>query len=444
VGTYHFAAVSLRPGRESLLADDERLDAGNLPFTRLAPADFTAFLADTERAYFAGMVRYLKEDLGVRALVSGTQASYGGALGVLREATIADFIDMHGYWEHPRFPRVSWDRNDWNIPNTSMITSATGGVPGQRAWLRVLGMPFTVSEYDHPAPHDHAAEMMPMYATLAAVQDWDGIYSFSYLNGSFEAGVQKIDNYFTQATHPAKMSFMPVAAVLFRMGAVRPAETLLEATLSGEGLAAQMVDESDPFRNTTDPRGAYVARHRVGTRVSPAGQGLRIPATPVLGDSQTSDTGEVTWTSGTKGNFAVNTPAARVAIGWIQGKALDLGDARIEVLKAEDGWAAVAVCALDGLALDVSKKMLAVVVGRVENQDMGWNADRTSVGSKWGEGPCVAEGVVARLRVPGVVEVTALDGIGRPMGAVETQRDGAATVFETGPQHKTLWYAVTR
>ena len=63
--------------------------------------------------------RFLREDLGVKAPICDTQANYGGLQGVYREATHSDFIDMHAYWQHPRFPGRPWDRNTqmWASPS---------------------------------------------------------------------------------------------------------------------------------------------------------------------------------------------------------------------------------------------------------------------------------------------------------------------------------------
>jgi len=82
-----------------------------------------------------------------------------------------DFVDMHAYWQHPSFPGRPWDGANWTIRNTPMAADRSGG--NLTGWyLSGGGQAFTVSEYDHPAPSHYAAEMFPMIASFAALQDW--------------------------------------------------------------------------------------------------------------------------------------------------------------------------------------------------------------------------------------------------------------------------------
>ena len=87
---------------------------------------------------------------------------------------------------------------------------------------------------------------------------------------------------------------------------------------------------------------------------------------------------------------------------------------------------------------------------------MGWNANRTSVGDQWGQGPTQAEGIPATvtLQTNGPRSVWALDGTGRHMEKVPavyahgTVTHGTVThgtvTFTVGPQYRTLWYAVEK
>ena len=124
-----------------------------------------------------------------------------------REATLSDFVDMHSYWQHPHFPGKPWDGNNWRIGNTSMVANASGGTLFRLAAHRVAGMPFTVSEYDHPAPSDYSAELFPMFASVAGVQDWDAIYQFCYGSAGVSVESTKLAGYFSLAPHPGKMAF---------------------------------------------------------------------------------------------------------------------------------------------------------------------------------------------------------------------------------------------
>ena len=99
---------------------------------------------------------------------------------------------------------------------------------------------------------------------------------------------------------------------------------------------------------------------------------------------------------------------------------------------------------MDRRPLAESRRLLLTLAGKVENQDMGWNAARTSVGNKWGHGPTVAEGIPAAvsLRTTGARHVWALDSTGKRVGDVHAAWADGLLTFTVGPQFKTLWYEV--
>jgi hypothetical protein len=450
LGDFWLADISLRPGGLIGLSEDQSLEAGNLP---IAPtnasdaqkADFYQFLSDTECRYVTEMIRYLKSDLGVKAPICDSQASYGGLQGMVREGTLSDYVDMHAYWQHPRFPGQPWDGNNWNIPNTSMVAAEDTGTLGSRAWLRLAGKPFTMSEYDHPAPNDHSAELFPMLASFAAFQDWDGLYQFNYSSRSDAYDVAKVQGYFELCSHPGKTAFLPIAALMFRMGAVQPGTDPLLATVPTGDLARVLATRGQGFAPASDLKTAAVLRP-VGFRLAEGNGDIAVPDTDLPDGRRASNTGEIVWdvTDKQRATYTVNAPGVRAAVGWIGGQEIKLGDAAVHVTKAAKDWACVALGALDGKPLAESSKILVVAAGRVENTGMGWNEDRTTVGRNWGNAPTVAEGITATIRLPGAAKVSVLDGTGRPTTAVRATSSPAGTEFEIGPQYKTLWYAVTR
>jgi hypothetical protein len=197
-----------------VLEKGQTLEAGTLPLPGLSDnrpgRDYAAYLIEVERQFTQGMHQYLKRDLGVRAPVACTQASYGGIGGALRESQL-DWVDMHAYWQHPWFPNRPWDSNDYRIGNTPEVREPEGGTLTELARYSVAGKPFTVSEYDHPAPSEYAAEMVPMIFAYAAWQDWDGVFLFAYAGDDEGWNSEKIEGFFDQQSHPGKLAFVPSA-----------------------------------------------------------------------------------------------------------------------------------------------------------------------------------------------------------------------------------------
>lgn len=435
VGTVEIAGLKIAPGAAGAgLAAGQTLAKKNIgiPVSATKPqrADWLAFLADTERRYADEMRGYLKTTLKVQANVIDSQISWGGLTGLNREANM-EFADNHAYWQHPNFPHKAWDAQDWTIGNTSMVSALAngGGTLRELAQNRVAGKPYSVSEYNHPAPSDFQAEMMPIFATFAAVQDWDMIYAFDY--GDYGAGAanDKIQGYFGVGSNPAKMAFFPAAALIFRASEIPPAplavQPLLPAQLRGDEKAGGVWKKADIFKTRL-------------ALLTPA-RAFDIPLTSPAAALVASKT-----PSGAQ--YAAATPAAQSVVGFVGGQTIALGPATLTFPNFGNGFAAVTLTAMDEKPLASSQKMLLTLVGKVENNGMVWNKERTSVGDQWGTGPTMAEGIPATvtLTTDGPRKVYALDGTGKRATEVKTEYAGGKLTFTVGPQFKTVWYEVAK
>ena len=88
--------------------------------------------------------------------------------------------------------------------------------------------------------------------------------------------------------------------------------------------------------------------------------------------------------------------------------------------------------------------MLLAAVGSADNENMSWNAARTSVGNNWGDGPTRVNGIAAEVALPfRVSSVHSLDGRGQRQAALPVKVDGNTAQFTIGPEHRTLWYEIT-
>lgn len=442
VGDVWYADVTLRPGGRIGLPDGQSLEDGTvaLPLasaTAQARADWFAFVMELERRYTDTMYRFLKDELGLRALVTNTQATYGGVGGVLRESRM-DYCDVHAYWQHPSFPGVAWDGNNWRIANTPMTAARGADRLTSLAGYRFAGKPYTVSEYNHPAPNDYRAECMPMLAAFAALQDWDGVYQFCYGAHPEDWASSDINGYFRMEGDPAKLAFFPVAANLFRRGDVRPLTAALTLRVPTDRIPRLLRDHGRDMAGLwrlvgVEPQHALRQRTQVAWSDG-AEIGLEGLPAPTGGD-------EVRWSAADDdgGVFVVDTERTKVVLGPIAGRTLELGGVRFAVGETSNGYAAVALTSTDGLPLAQSRRMLLVAMNRVENQEMGWNEDRTTVGRAWGHGPTIAEGVPLTVTLAGRSALVAwpLDGAGARASA--RPLDG----LSVGPAQRTLWYEVT-
>ena len=179
------------------------------------------FLADTEKIYFDDMRAFIKSDLKCDALVTGTIVF--GPLGLYAQSDM-DFIDAHAYWQHPRFPGRPWDQGNWIVAQKPMTDFVNEATLFRLAAERLAGKPFTVSEYNHPAPLDSQAECVPMLASFAAAQGWNGLWFYTYSHDGDNWGRESLNSFFDIDTNPAKWGFMRAGAAIFRDGWIRPLE----------------------------------------------------------------------------------------------------------------------------------------------------------------------------------------------------------------------------
>lgn len=439
-GDFSIRNLTLRRGGTPGLKPGESLEAANIGAPTRSPdsptwLDWTRFLAEAERDHTDGTRSFLKNELGVEAAIIDTQASYGGIAGTYRES-FNDFVDMHAYWQHPRFPGQPWDRSNWNILNTPMVDDPGGGNLARLAIYRVAGKPFTVSEYDHPAPSDYAAEMFPMIASFAALQDWDGVFQFDW--GGTQSEARQITSFFALQQHPAKLAFLPAAAMMFRRGDVAAAPDTARLTVSpadAEELTANDVSMPEAWKNvglaTND-----ILTHRLevhfAQKTKPKAEITKDSGSPVSWDAEA-------------GLYIVDAPAAKVVVGRCTGKTTKLDAAEFTVRENPRDFAVIALNAADGKPLPSAGRLLLTAVGGVENSGMGWNAERTSVGTKWGAAPTLCEGISAKVGIATrarTAKIHPLDGSGARLGEIPGELKGGTLTFEIGPEFQTLWYEI--
>jgi hypothetical protein len=386
-----------------------------------ARRDCRQFMVDTEKGFIREVVAFLKHDLGVQCPITASQITYHGAEIV---AETCDYADIHAYWQHPRFPVRPWDRDNWNIANTPMERApGRDALTGRAAW-RLFDRPFTLSEWNIPNPHDCAASVVPFAAMLAALQDWDGVFFFQYHSSEKGWFDDELMSYFSFNGQPVKLALLAACANLYRRGDLGPLAEKAAGTLTEHLPAAMALSR----RIGIDPKAAGPAAVQ-----PPAARRLATPDGAVVWDA----------TDPARAHVTIRTPASRAAWGLIAGQTIQLGKLKISVGPAERHYAAIVLTSLDGRPLEESRRMLLAAVGSAENRNMGWNAERTSVGRNWGTGPTQVNGIAATLELAGrIASVHALDGRGTRAKALPLKTSGGATRFAIGPEHKTLWYEV--
>ena len=441
-----------KPVQQMLLDGSFRIENGTIPTIKAgsvvlaqAKKDFYQFLVDTEHAYWFGLYDYLKKDLKVRSVVSGTQLGYSPP-SVQAEL---DYIDSHSYWCHP-----SPVNSDWRIINKSMVNSMTC-VQGLSA-QRVFGMPYTVSEYNHPFPNQYGAEGQIMLRSYGRFQGWDGVFEYTYNHQSdFEP---KDNNYFFSIiARTDVLAHLQACAAIFLRGDVQ----------EGKSTIIGAMDYPRYFENLTKT-------NQVGANIKTAGFDMRQTmlhktAVDLSGKSGTdtssvekisadkkiftSDTDELTWNieQPDAGYFTVNTENTKLFTGFTEDRKITLDKVSLTIGKTRLGWATVSLVSRNATGFGEAgnpASILLAATGISENKNMSiesFEDDKITLNT-WGEGPVYVEGILVTVTLPSDPNKTkcyAIDpGGNRKMEIPIAKAKGGGSKIVLKPEYETVWYEI--
>ena len=448
--TFSLAQVELHRGGQMGLVPGESATAGNVSLFQENEStprvlDRMVFLGETEKAYFDGMRSYIKKDLGCGALVTGTIVF--GPLGLYAQSDM-DYIDSHSYWEHPRFPGRPWDSTNWLIEQKPMTDHPDQATLFPLAAQRLAGKPFTLSEYNHPAPLDAQAECVPIVASFAAAQGWDAVWLFDYASGSSNWDRQTMSGYFDIDTNPAKWGFMRAGAAIFKSGwgkvdkgSGRGEKSFARTDRSAVSAARMQVKYGDNMLRMLTDTGrvaceAMLRTQILGWRISDSG--FTLQSGPINPQLQVQWSVDAAW----RGLYQATGPLAPAG----QARAYTGHAQRFEeATKGSIRIASPDFAALTITPLGTGTTMLITACGRCENTDMQFAPDRRTVGRNWGHAPVQIEAVRGSVVVPeGKWTCHALAPDGSPKQQVPISYENGQGTLTLSPEHGTMWYLLQR
>jgi hypothetical protein len=462
-------------GASTGLQQEQSLEAGTIPlvdvngtpFSPIAANDFCEFLFAIEEKYWIGMYRYIKDEIGAKQPVCGTQLQYGSTT----IQTKLDYTDSHSYWNNRTYPGERFDDDNWYIANRALANNLDEDLLPILATRRPAGRPHTVSEFNAPFPNRYEADAYPILAAFGRFQDWDGIFQFSYggrRDGGFD--VNMAASFLDLVGHPTKLAHMPACAAMFRRGDVAEGETLI---LGGMDAAKEMeifkrikTPHHFNFRGLgIDPKTALSYR----TAIDVTGkQTKKIP--DIISESSygitsyASETGQLLALMSkeeNKSRYIVNTPNTKVFTGFFpdeekrgaDGKSEDyFDDLNIEDFgKTRLGWATISIVSVNGNGFDPAKaggepvRVLVTATGWMQNTDMAieyLDDENFTLRNPdgWGKGPTLCEGIPFTLRFYGAksLKCFSLDENGNRREEITTESNEVCFA----PRYKTLWYEI--
>lgn len=398
--------------------------------------DWIAFLWETERGYWRTMRQFLKEDLKVDAVVVGT------IVGCSTPNLTAEFdaSDTHAYWQAPRYPGRRGDRGNWHIENRSMVNDPAATL-AKLAGAHVAGKPMLVTEYSHPAPNTYGSEAPLMLAAFAAAQDFDAIFLYAYHHNHDRWDVGHVRNFFDIDQNPSMMVNVLQAAAMFRRGDIPRFGAVEQYVLTPQREVDAVAQGGRAWRLCDakalglDPDSLLDRRFELRLN----GEAHNTPASggPNAVVFDTSRSG--------KSVMTVNAPREKAVVGFIDGRAFELGGVTIAPGPTRQDWCTVSVSLIEGESLTGGGRAIVSVTGYAENTAMGWKDEqRSTVGRDWGRSPSLVEVPAVTLTLPVRAERVkgwALDERGQQGSALKVTESGdGRAVLHLGPPQRTLWY----
>jgi hypothetical protein len=397
-----------------------------------------SFFVNLENKFYQDMSRYLKNDLGVKAPITGTadHSHTSSPYTMLASLAKLDIMDGHVYWQHPGSPPPV---------NTPMVNDPLHSTVVQLSRTAFEGKPYTVSETNHPFPNDWASEGIPIIAAYGSFQDWDAIIMYTFEPKRDPAWKPYIGDPFDISLDPVRMTEMATGALAFLRGDVRAARECVPRSYSWEQAmeSRRLPRTEQPYFTPGFPL-ALPLQHAV--RI----QSLDGPPTasfkPVDANPIVSDTGELAWyTEDSKdGLVTVDTDRTQALIGFVKAHPKALKNLSAEVT---NNFASIVLSSIDGKPIAQSAKMLLTTASRVTNTNMKWNEAHTRVVNQ-GESPTLIEPVAGTLRLRGLeraraVSVAALDGAGHALGGkIAAKKSGNEWALPIGAP-VTTWYVIS-
>lgn len=405
------------------LVNEDNLDSAlKVPKSQKTRA-WRAEVGERQMAVHREMIRFCKEELGVKAPVTSLNMCSGADYAKRR--SIFDLTDLHMYFAHP----VHWDKHGDPYPHA--FHSELGGV-GQgmimlgnffeRDWTKKT----VVTEYRHCGPNVFRSESGALIGAYSALQGWDGMMGYGYAENAntFRSTERSWPNPFDTVNDAFSLMMDRVAELLYLRGDVSESRSKIAWEVPADIMKRTDIPVELP--RTVKELGLLTGVGRVLEGVRP--EGVRVcsyvsltnaAAKLATQDVIVSDTKELSYDRKER-VFKVVTPKSEVLL-------VSSGSAATPSLAAElveRGPCSLSCHSLDGKPLAESSKVLVFHL-----TDSAFVGDEFTDGlrrklRKFGKGAYVLRNQHVKVRLPFAGRLTALKTDGSAAGPVAPEADG--------------------
>ena len=406
------------------------------------------FLAEREERLFQRLAAVVRDECGCRAPLSSLSSWFNPAQYLLPRR-LFDYVDDHGYIDHPRFPERAW-RLPAAHDGVNPLRGGDGTVPATRR--RLFGKPFCVTEWNWCAPNRFRGASGLVMGALAARQDWTSLFRFSWCHSLEDLtgpGLQQM-RWFDLASDPMLQASERGALCLFLRGDVEPlppsreeSRSFCEETLRNPSSPAMRL-------GLPQPGAASPWKARVGVRLlESGGESAAVPASGV--EAPDAGASEATVDS-VAGLFRVVSRCTTG--GFAEGGRMECGPLAFSLSVSGGACpAAVWVSSLDGAPIEDSSRLLLTHLTDAKNAGMTFDGPDMLTTLGFGSAPALvrrgrAEIALSFARGRQRPTVFRLSASGRRAAEVATTYDNAtgrlifAADTAMNPASATLCYEI--
>jgi len=402
-------------------------------WSRQRNLDMYAFLYDTQHEYYDQMYKSLR-GLGVKCPIAGSNHWISDVADLHLNARL-DYVDRHEYYAHPH-GTYNYIEGQSISPATPMVRSESLGAIGGLAQRRIVGRPYTVSEWNNCLPNPYRAEGPVIMAAYACLQDWHPM-QYAYL--AFLDYDPKIINSFMVLYDPAHMNVLPAAAMMFQRRDVKEAVT---GYFERVGVQTVMNPGFAPKRNS---RIALLGKYGIlfddaGEAPFPISAELPQQASDKTKHTYDSLTGEIRWDL-EQGLLTINTPRTQGFVGFTKGQPVTLADVTISI---KNDFGVVLVSSLEDKPIAQAKRLLVSTSARAQWSGMEFDEERGVI-TRSGTPPFLMEPVTGTVMIRHEpARVYCLSSSGRRLNQVAVQKTAQGVAFEMAASNRCMHYELAK
>ncbi len=411
--------------------------------------DWYAFMANTQKNYLEDMHAYLKNSLGVKSLVYGTQTNYDQPWS----RTSMDISDTHAYWGDlgtaTGETNPSNGRSVFQIQNKSVLNKNIGSDIANLGAMGIFegkeyGKPAMVTEYQYRDGNQYMAESEPFMSAYAGFQDLDAIYMFSYHDSNLQDYPYTYPPFNTTVTAVTRVA----SALSFRRGDVMSGvQNILKKTIDSylNTIYAQNNLSPSNYHFGGQVRAPYTQNMYTQIVNDPSEEQIITSGGSSEADGfYKTTTGEIRIKL--QDRFTVNAPRTKTAFGFFHNMNVNLGTG-IDVFigNTMNNFAVINLTSLDDTGIIPSSKMLLTLAGYFSVPGE-WPRTPGQNTFSWGTDTPRVEAVPAKIKIVtnDTYQVTALDSAGERKSDVPVVKGNGYIEFVTGPTYDTGWYLIEK